>query len=130
MTDLTDYTENWIMNWMRGTTAPPAPVNLYVGLYSTNPTETGVAGTEITTTIRPAGRLPAGFAAISGGQIVNSAQIDFGAAAGAATIAYIGLHDAASGGNMVAYRGLTAPYAVAIAGSVKIAASALTFSIT
>jgi hypothetical protein len=130
MTDLTDYAENAFMNWMRGTTFPAAPANVYVGLFSTNPTDTGIAGTEITTTIRPAGRLAAGFGAISGGQITNASQIDFGTAAGTATIAYIGLHDAVSSGNMLAYKAMTAPYAVVVGSTVRIAANALTFSIT
>jgi len=94
-----DYLENKILDHLRGTSYT-APSGLYIGLFSTTEGDAG-GGTEVTTTIRPAGRVAVTMGAASGGSMSNSAIADFGASAGAATVTYFGVFDAASAGNLL-----------------------------
>lgn len=93
------YFANAIMNWLRGTAFPSAPTAVYVALFNADPL--GGSATEQTTLIRAAGRVAAGFGAPSGGFIANAAKIDFGAAAGNASVNYSALMDAPTGGNIL-----------------------------
>lgn len=48
MSDLTNYTEGVIRDWMsQGTDAPTAPGNLYVGLHTSDPGESPDGSTEV-----------------------------------------------------------------------------------
>lgn len=77
----------------------------FVALFNGNPTS---GGTEVTTTIRPAGRLSASFGAPSpAGTIQNDAIVNFGTAAGAATVTHFAIYDAASAGNLIVFEALT-----------------------
>jgi hypothetical protein len=131
MSELSDFLETKIIeHFFRGNAQ--AATTPYVGLFSVMPADDGTGGTEVTTTIRVAGRVAAGFAASSGGsgQVANSADVDFGAAAGGATVVGFGLFDAASGGNLLAYSPLTGgSQAVGAGNTVKFAAGALTITI-
>lgn len=106
MADFTNYMEQAICNWFRGTAMPTAPTNLYVALFSSNPTETGTGGTEVTTTIRTAGRPTVTFGAPNDGVMSNTAIVDFGNSAGNASITHYGIYDAASAGNLLMYKTL------------------------
>lgn len=75
----------------------------YVGLFNGNPGEAGTGGTEVTTTIRSAGRVAAGFGAPVDGVTTNEADIDFGTSEGAADFDHVGIFDAATSGNLLAY---------------------------
>lgn len=101
MAAFSDYLENAICNWLRGTAMPSAPASLFVALFNGDPTDTGTGGTEVTATIRTAGRVAGPFGAPADGVIKNSAVVSFGAAAGSATVSHFALYDAASGGNML-----------------------------
>lgn len=128
MSDLSNYLETHICNWFRATNMPSAPAAVYVGLFSTLPDEAGAGGTEVTTTIRVAGRLAAGFAAPSDGVMVNAADVDFGNAAGAATVVGFALFDAASAGNMLARKAITSQ-SIAAGNPVKFLAGQLSLTI-
>jgi hypothetical protein len=98
------YLANAHLNWLKGTAMPTAPAALYVALFNGDPTDAGTGGTEVTTTIRTAGRVsvaPAGWSAISAKAITNTGVVDFGNAAGAATVTHFGVFDAVSAGNML-----------------------------
>lgn len=103
MSNLTDFLENAIINHFFRNTSQAAS-GAYVALFSVMPAEDGTGGTEVTTTIRTAGRVAAGFSAPTGGSgiVTNAADVDFGLAAGAANLAGFGLFNAASGGNLLA----------------------------
>lgn len=50
-----DYLENAILQWFRGTAFPSVPASFYIGLFTTNPLDTGTTGgttdgTEMSTT--------------------------------------------------------------------------------
>jgi len=101
--ELSNYLANNILEWFRSTTMPADPANIYVALFNGDPTAAGSGGTEVTTTIRVAGRLAVTWGAVASRQIANSAAIYFGTAAGGATVTHAALYDAASSGNMLAW---------------------------
>ena len=107
----TNYFETAILNTMRGTTLT-APAAVYLALFITDPTETGQGGTEISYSEYQ--RQPVTFSApaqVTGGVgIQNDAQITFPKTPDdAGTVAYIGIMDSVTGGNMWAYSKLTDP---------------------
>lgn len=105
----TNYFETAILNSMRGTTLT-APATMFLALYITDPTDTGQAGAEVA--YEGYQRQPVTFSApaeVTGGVgIQNDAQITFPkSASDAGTVAYIGLMDSVTGGNMWAHGALT-----------------------
>lgn len=114
------------LNWLRGTNMPTAPVALYVGLFSTPITDAG-SGTEVTTTVRTAGRLPVTFGAPASKSMTNSAIVDFGLSVGAASLASFGVFDAQSGGNYLGGNALTTPLSVSPGIDVEFPAGTLTW---
>ena len=106
-----NYLEQNVLNTLRSISFSPASV-LYVGLFLTSPSETGTAGTEVN--YEGYERKVVAFAApvVNGDtvSIINSAQVEFNQAnQDAGQAEYIGIYDAASGGNMYAYGRLTNP---------------------
>lgn len=129
MANFSNYVEQWICNWIRGTSAPTAPTAVYVALFSSNPTDAG-NGTEVTTTIRTAGRVAATFGAPSDGVISNTAVVDFGAAAGSASVTHFAIYDAASAGNLLMYNALSSGSGTVATGfTVSFAIGALTLTV-
>jgi len=122
-----DYLETALCNWIKGTNMPTAPAAVYVALFNGDPTDTGAGGTEVTTTIRAAGRVAVIFGAISnGGTMSNGAIVDFGNAAGAATVTHFAIFDAASAGHLLGSGALTSgSQAISAATPVSFAAGAL-----
>jgi hypothetical protein len=105
MSGKSNYLENLILNWIKGSAFASAPSGVYVGLFNGDPTDAGSGGTEVTTTVRVAGRVAVTFGSITTATGANSmpsnADVDFGNAAGDATISHFALFDAASAGNML-----------------------------
>lgn len=129
MAGFSDYVENAVLNWLRGTAMPTAPAGMFVGLFSSDPTDAATGGTEVTTTIRAAGRPGATFGAPNAaGTIANTALIDFGTAAAAATVSHYAVFDAASGGNKLFSGALTASKSVSQGDPVSFAIGALTLT--
>jgi hypothetical protein len=106
--ELSDYAANAFLNWVKSTAFPADPAAVYVALFNGNPTSTGLGGTEVTTTLRPAGRVAVTFGSIVSREIVNSADVAFGNAAAGASITHFAIFDAASSGNMIAFSPLDA----------------------
>jgi hypothetical protein len=99
MAGLSDYMENIALNYIRGVAPATPPTGIYIGLFSSDPTDANTGGTEVTTTIRTAGRVAATFPAVTTGTMSNSAIVDFGNAAAGATVSHFAAFDAVSGGN-------------------------------
>ena len=73
-------------------TAPTTPLKL--ALYTSDPTETGAAGTEVSSSGTAYARQTITFTTESGGAASNSAQIDFPAATASwGTITHVGILD-------------------------------------
>tara|TARA_R100000388_G_C7139448_1_gene109230 strand:+ start:209 stop:601 length:393 start_codon:yes stop_codon:yes gene_type:complete len=102
---ITNYTANKVLGVLRNTAFAGISA-VYVGFVNADPTRAGTGGTEITTTIRSAGRIAVSFDAPVSGVMTNTAKIDFGASAGTTTIRAIGVYDAASGGNLLFYKNI------------------------
>lgn len=110
--ELSNYLANEILDWLKGTDMPAAPTSVYVALFNGDPTAAGTGGTEVTATIRPAGRVAVTFGAIAARQITNSADVDFGTADASANVTHAALFDAASAGNMLAFSPLDTPRSI------------------
>lgn len=134
MADLPDAIRNEIVDWIIGK-GDPAPVagTRYVALFNGDPQG---AGTEITTTIRVAGRLAitASMEAAgdtSAGEASSDTEIDFGNAAGGATITHLAIYSAATAGTLLASDALTGGDQVVTAGNpVKIPVGDLTVTVS
>lgn len=118
-----NYLEDKVLNWaLNGVTMGTAPAAVYVALYNGDPLDTGAGGAAVTTTIRPAGRPAASFGntpATNAGAntVANDAVVDFGVAAGGATVTHFAVFDAASGGNMLYSSPITGAPKTIIAGA-------------
>lgn len=129
--DLSPYMGNKILRWMNGDAAmPSSPSGLYIGLFDGNPKSTG---TEISTTIRAAGRVVATFGTLASGVshlLTSDVDVDFGDADGGATLSYIGLFDAATAGNLIAGHEMPGgPQTIAAGTLVKFVAGGITFNV-
>lgn len=102
MSGKSDYLAGLLLAWLKGGAMPSAPAGLYVGLYDGDP---DAAGVEVTTSVRPAGRLPVTFGSVSAdagvSSMANTAAVAFGTAAGAVEVSHFAIFDAASGGNLL-----------------------------
>lgn len=115
-----------ICNVLRGTAL--TAVSGFVALFNGDPS---AAGTEVTTTIRTAGRLGVTFGAPTNGVMSNSAAVNFGNAVGAATVTHVAIYDAASAGNLIGFAALTnGTQSVSAGNPVSFAIGALTFTVT
>ena len=103
MAAFSDYLENKVLGHVFGGTAYTAPTTLYVALYTVAPSDTG-GGTEVsggayarqTATFTVSGTNPTTAS--------NTAAIEYpSATANYGTVVAVGVLDASSGGNLLAY---------------------------
>ncbi len=107
MAGFSDYLEDKVLDHVFGGVAYTAPATLYVALYTVAPTDTG-GGTEVTggsyarqtSTFTVSGTDPT--------TATNAAAIEYPTATGDyGTVVAVGILDALSGGNLLAYADLT-----------------------
>ena len=107
MAGFSDYLEDKVLDHVFGGTAYTAPATLYVALYTVAPDDTG-GGTEVTggsyarqtSTFTVSGTDPT--------TATNAAAIEYPTATGDyGTVVAVGILDALSGGNLLAYADLT-----------------------
>ncbi len=134
MAGKSNYLEDKTLNWaLKAVAMGAAPVATYVGLHNGDPTDAGTGGTEVTTSIRVAGRVAAVFGTITtsagANTIENSAAVNFGEAAAGQTFTHFAIWDAASAGNML-YSNVLAvsPQTVSAGTNVSFAIGALDIS--
>lgn len=115
---LSDYFENQILGQIFGNYSYTNPTTYYVGLWTTTLGDTSTGSTAGEPSGGSYARVSVtnnstNWAAASGGATSNSTLIAFPMATAAwGTISYVGLCDAATNGNMIAYAQLTAPVVV------------------
>jgi len=132
MPDIADGVLNDLVDWLIGKADPPSTGTRYVALFDGDPQG---AGSEVTTTIRPSGRVAItssmeSAGATNTGESSSTADIDFGNADAGATVTHIAIYDAASAGNLLASDSLTGGSQTVTAGNpVKIPSGDLTVSI-
>lgn len=128
--DLSKYLGNKLAMWIAGNAMPAAPANIYLAIYNGDPKG---AGTEVTTTIRSAGRLPVDWDAIVSGIdniLVNEADVDYGDAEGATSMSHVAAVDAASGGNILASKAIPGgTVAIELGTGVKFLAGDVSFTL-
>jgi hypothetical protein len=128
MSEISNYLENALINATLRNTAYTSPTTVYVALYTTDPTDADT-GTEVSG--NGYARQSVTFSAPSNGATSNSAAVEFPQATGSwGTVAYIGLRDASSGGNLLFHTALDASKTIATGDVFRIAIGSLTVTLT
>lgn len=116
------YLANKIARWLAAQAMPSAPSTIYLGLWNGNPlsggTEVGGTITGGAARIAPTITVPANDG--SANVVVASTDANFGAAVAGTTVTYLSIHDAVSGGNLLACKALTTSRTVSIGDVVKV----------
>ena len=109
---LTNAFETHTLQYLLTTGSVTRPTAWYIALFTSDPTDTGSAGTEVSTGTGYA-RTAVTFT-VSGDTASNSAAVEFPAASGGnwGTLSHIGVMDASSGGNMIVHSALSVAKAI------------------
>lgn len=120
MASFSDYTENKILDHALGTASWTMPTQLYLGLLTAAPSDAG-GGTEVSTSGTAYVRQAVDFSAASGGATSNNATVSFPTATGSGfgTVTHMGLYDASSAGNLIAWAPLSASKTVAAGDAIE-----------
>jgi hypothetical protein len=112
MAALSNFAENEMLDHMLGTGAYTAPSNVFLSLWTSDPTDAG-SGSEVSGS--GYARQDINFGASSSGVATSSGVVTFPTASGGAwgTIGFIGIHDAATSGNLLFHASLTASKVIA-----------------
>ena len=107
-----NYLETELLDHVFANNAYTSPTTVYVSLHTANPDEDG-SGTEVSTSGTAYARQSGSFT-VSGNTATTDAAIEYPTAtAGYGTVTHIGIWDASSAGNMLAYAALTASKTIA-----------------
>lgn len=127
MAAMSNYLENALINATLRNTAYTSPSTVYVGLFTSDPTDAGT-GTEVSG--GSYARRSATFGSPSNGVSTISAAIEFPqATASWGTVAYFGIYDASTGGNLLYHGALTVSKTIDTGDVFKFATSALTVTL-
>ncbi len=128
MAEMSNYLENALINGtIRGTTYT-APATVYVGLFTSDPTDAG-SGTEVSG--GSYARQSASFAAPSNGASVTNADITFPQATGNwGTVGWIGIFDSLTTGNLMYHTALDAAKTIETGDIFKIASGNLSVTLS
>ena len=108
---LSNTFETHTLQYLLTTTSVTRPTAWYIALFTSNPAE-DASGTEVSTSGTAYARQSATFT-VSGNEATNSAAIEFPTAtASYGTVTHIGVFDASTGGNLIAYAALTTSKAI------------------
>lgn len=127
MAEMSNYLENALINATLRNTAYTSPTTVYVGLYTSDPTDAG-SGTEVSG--GSYARTAVTFGAPSDGVSTNSAAVEFPqATASWGTVAYIGILDASTSGNLLYHTALDASKTIASGDVFRIATGSLSVAL-
>ena len=127
MAGFSDFLETAVLNHVFGGSSYTAPSTLYVALYTAAPSDTG-GGTEVS---GGAYARQTGTFTVSGGTASNTAAIEYATAtADYGTVVAVGVFDASSSGNLLAYGTLTTSKSVSTGDVFRFNASALAITLT
>ncbi len=119
-----NYLELKMLDHALGTSAFTMPSNVYVALFTSDPTDAG-SGTEVSG--NGYARQVATFSSASSGSTSNSSAIEFTASGGSfGTVSHFGIFDALTSGNLLYHGALTASKTIADTDTLKISATGLT----
>lgn len=123
-----NYLETKVLDHVFGATAYTAPATLYLALFTSNPDEDG-SGTEVSTSGTAYARQTIAFTT-SGDTTSNTAAVEFPTAtASFGTVSHVGVMDASTGGNLLAYAALTTSKDIATGDVFRIPAGDLDISL-
>lgn len=127
MAEMSNYLENALINGtIRGTTYT-APSTIYVGLYTSDPTDANT-GTEVSG--GSYARTSVTFGAPSGGASLNDSAVEFPqATADWGTVGWIGLLDASTSGNLLYHTPLDVSKTISNGDIFKIAIGSLSVTL-
>lgn len=121
---LSNIYETNVLTWLLTADAVTRPTSFYVALFTSNPAE-DASGTEVSTTGTAYARQSVTFS-VSGNTASNTAAIEFPTAtASYGTVTHVGVYDASTGGNLIAYAALTTSKAIDTGDVMRINASDL-----
>ena len=101
-----NYLETEILDHVFGGAAYTAPATLYLALHTANPDEDG-SGTEVSTSGTAYARATVAFTT-SGNTTSNTAAVEYATAtANFGTVTHVGVWDASTAGNLLAYAALS-----------------------
>lgn len=127
MSSFSDYLENKVLAHVFGGSAYTAPSTLYIALYTVAPTDTG-GGTEVSG--GSYARQSCAFT-VSGNLATNTAGVEFPAATASwGTIVAVGVFDASTSGNLLAYGPLTSSKAIGSGDVLRIPTNDLDITLT
>lgn len=127
MAEMSNYLENALINATLRNTSYTSPTTVYVGLYTSDPTDAG-SGTEVSG--GSYARTAVTFGSPSGGVSTNSAAVEFPQATGSwGTVAYIGILDASTSGNLLYHTALDASKTIASGDVFRIATGSLSVTL-
>jgi hypothetical protein len=127
MSSFSDYLENKVLDHVFGGVAYSAPSTLYLGLYTVAPTDSG-GGTEVSggSYVREVCAFT-----VSGNLATNTAAIEWPVATGTwGTVVAVGVFDAATSGNLLAYGNLTSAKTIASGDVFRIPTNDLDITLT
>jgi hypothetical protein len=127
MAEMSNYLENAVINAVLRNTSYTSPTTVYVGLFTTDPTDAG-SGNEVSG--GSYARVAVTFGAPSNGVSTNSAAVEFAQATGNwGTVAFIGLHDASTTGNLLFHTALDTSKTIETGDIFKIAIGSLSVTL-
>jgi len=104
--------ETHVLNYVFTATSVTRPTAWHLALFTSNPAE-DASGTEVSTSGTAYARRPVAFT-VSGNLATNNAAIEFATAtASFGTVTHVGVFDASTSGNLIAYSALSASKAIA-----------------
>lgn len=123
MGNLSDWSENALLDWLMGGSSPTRPTARHLALFTAAPNDAG-GGTEVPGS--GYARQAVTFDAAAAGATSNSGAVSFTASGGSfGTVTHIGIFSAATGGNLLWHGPLAASKAVADGDSLAFAAGSI-----
>jgi len=127
MSEMSNYLENALINATLRNTAFTSPATVYLALYTTDPTDADT-GTEVSGNAYA--RQSITFGAPSNGVSTNTAAIEFPQATGSwGTVAYVGIRDASTAGNLLYHTPLDASKTIATGDVFRVAVGSLSVTL-
>ena len=130
MADFVASTRNTMLDWLTGLTTPAAVATRYMTVFDGDPQG---AGSEVINTITGSANrqdMTTAMAAAAAGSAASDTDITFtNSAVGAATVDYVAVYSAITGGTLLASTQVTSK-SVGVGDSLKILSGQLTFAIT
>jgi hypothetical protein len=127
MAEMSNFLENALINATLRNTSYTSPSTVYLALYTSDPTDADT-GTEVTGNAYE--RQSITFGSPSNGVSTNTAAIEFPQATGSwGTVAYIGIRDASTSGNLLYHTALDASKAIATGDVFRVAIGSLSVTL-